>query len=130
MKNQKKKPPKRKNVSQNVRNGTLVITNDKYVFGTDGRSDKTRMSIAIDSNRKNQLAIVKLTTSTKHGRQFKNDQKFDRHGDMIYTKDNIGNPIIIEGKKFIKGSDRRSITQAQANEIKRRNVKESKYRKE
>lgn len=130
MKNQKKKPPKRKNVSQRVPNGSLIITNDKYLYGTDGNSNKVRMSITVDSNRKDQLAIVKLTTSEKHGRRFQNNKGFDKHSDMIYTKDNKGNPIVIEGNKFVKGSNNRSITASQANEIKRRNVKESKYRKE
>lgn len=126
----KRQPQKRKNVSQKIPNGTLVITNDKFLYGTDGQSDKVRMSITIDSNRNNQIAITKLTTSSKHGRKFKNDKGFDKHGDMIYTKDNEGKPIVIEGVKFVKGSKNRNLTQGQANEIKRRNVKESKYRKE
>ena len=124
----KSKPPKRKNVS--IPNGTLIITNDKHFFGTDGKSQKTRMATTVDSNRNDELAIVKYTTSSKHGRRFKNDKGFEGHSDMIYTKDNDGQPIKIDNQKFRKGSDNRRITDKQANEIKRRNVKESKYRNE
>ena len=119
---------KRKNVSKNISNGTLIITNDKFFAGTDGKSEKTRMAGVVDSNRNDELALVKYTTSTKHGRKFKNDKGFEAHSDMIYTKDNDGQPIKIENRKFIKGSDKRKISEKQANEIKRRNVKESKFR--
>lgn len=88
------------------------------------------MSTTVDSNRNDELAIVKYTTSSKHGRRFKNDKGFKGHSDMIYTKDNDGQPIKIDNQKFRKGSDNRRITAKQANEIKRRNVKESKYRNE
>ncbi len=124
-----KRPPLRKNVSQSIPNGTLIITNDRNFSGTDGNSDKTRMATVVDSNRKNELALTKYTTSKKHGRTFNNDKGFNRHGDTIYTKDNEDRPIVLDNDKFIKGSERRTITQEQANEIKRRNVKESKYKK-
>ena len=123
-----KKP--RKNISRNIPNGTLVITNDKNFAGTDGQSNKTRMSVVADSNRKDELALVKYTTSGKHGRKFDNDKGFLGHGDMIFTKDNEGRPIVIDGEKFIQGNSGRAISHRQANEIKRRNVKESRYRRE
>lgn len=124
-----KKPKKRKNVSQNISNGTLIITNDKFLYGTDGQSDKTRMAPVIDSNRADELALVKYTTSTKHGREFENNKGFKGHGDKIYTLDNEGKPIKIDDKKFVAPrNSRRNITEQQANEIKRRNVEESKYK--
>lgn len=115
-----------KNTSKKIHNGSLVISNDKFFEGTDGKSQKTRMSTVVDSNRKDELAIVKLTTSKKNGRRFKNDKGFDRHGQNIYTRDNEGNPIKIDNKKFLSGSKRRSISLGQANEIKRRNIRETK----
>ena len=124
-----KTPKKRKNVSQTIRNGTLIITNDKYLYGTDGKSDKTRMSVVLDSNRQNELGLSKWTKSTKNGRKIKNSKGFLRHGNEIFTRDNDGKPIIVDGQKFIKGSKNRKISEGKANEIKRRNLKESKYNK-
>ena len=118
----------RKNVSQKIRNGTLIITNDKYFHGTDGKSDKTRMATVVDSNRRDELGIVKYTTSDLHGQSFENDKGFKGHGDKIYTLDNENNPIKAGSEKFQEGKERRKITEKQANEIKRRNVKESRYK--
>ncbi len=126
----RKTPPKRKNVSQTISNGTLIITNDKDLSGADGNSTKIRMATVIDSNRDDEVAIVKYTTSKKHGRKFKNSNGFIAHGDRVITKTIEGKPITIDGRRFVIGSKNRSITQNQANEIKRRNLKESKYKKE
>lgn len=124
---QQKKPPKRKNVSQTIPNGTLIITNDTYFYGTDGKSNKKRMAVTVDTNRNDELAIVKYTTSQKHGRSFENSKGFVGHGDKIYTLDNNKKPIKADGEKFIT-QEKRKITAAQSNEIKRRNIKESKYK--
>ena len=122
-------PPKRKNVSQTIPNGTFVITNDKYFYGSDGGSDKTRMSTVVDSNRKNEVALVKYTTSEKHGRQIENSKGFKGHADKVYTLDNENKPIKLDNEKFIAPEDqKRKISSAQANEIKRRNIKESRYK--
>lgn len=123
-----KKPPKRKNVSQKIHNGTLIISFDNFFEGADGKSKKTRMATVVDSNRYDEIAIVKYTTSKKHSRKFKNEKGFKGHSDSIYTKDELGKPIKIDGKKFSLGSKNRKITQGQANEIKRRNIKESRYK--
>lgn len=124
----KKKPKLRKNVSQNIPNGTLIITNDKYFYGTDGKSDKTRMATVVDSNRQDELGIVKYTKSKIHGEEFENDKGFKGYGDKIYTLDNEQNPIKLGNEKFQKGRAKRAITEKQANEIKRKNIKESRYK--
>lgn len=122
-----KRPKKSKNVSQNIPNGTLIITNDKYFYGTDGKSNKTRMSTVVDSNRNDEIALVKYTTSKKHGRPFSNSKGFVGHADKIYTLDNNKKPIKVDNDKFIANPNR-AITASQANEIKRRNLKESRYK--
>lgn len=122
------KPKRRKNVSQTIPNGTLIITNDSDFEGTDYESTKTRMATVVDSNRKNELAIVKYTKSKKHGRKFENDKGIIGHGDKIYIEDDKGNPIKVDNVKFSAGPKRRKITYKQANEIKRRNIKESRYK--
>lgn len=118
---------KNKNISKTIPNGAFIITNDKFFYGTDGKSNKTCMATVIDSNKKDELAIVKFTTSKKHGRPFKNDKGIKRHSDTVYIKDNSGKPIKIDNKKF-QSNNKRNITPKQANEIKRRNVKESKFK--
>ena len=117
-----------KNISKTIPNGTFVLTNDKFFYGTDGNSEKSRMATVIDSNKKNELAIVKYTTSKKHGRKFANSQGFKRHADTVYIKDDTGKPIKLDDVKF-KSNPKRNITSKQANEIKRRSVKESRYKK-
>ena len=124
------KPKKRKNVSQTIPNGTFIITNDKYFSDTDGKSNKIRMATTVDSNRDNEIALVKYTKSNRHGRAFSNTKGFKRHGDKIFSADENGQAIKIDGVKFIKGSSRRNISTKQANEIKKRNLKQSMYKNE
>ena len=86
------------------------------------------MATVVDSNRNDELGIVKYTTSERHGKEFVNDKGFVGHGDKIYTLDNDGNPIKIDGKKFVRGKAKRDITVKTANEIKKNNLKESRYK--
>lgn len=118
---------KNKNVSKSIKNGSLVITKDNYLYGSDGKSTKTRMTTVVDSNRSDELALVKYTKSSKNGRKFKNSKGFVGHGNTIYTLDNDNKPIKIDNDKFKLGNKKRSITKKQANEIKRRLIVENKY---
>ena len=120
--------PKGKNISSSVKNGTFLVTNDKFFYGTDGKSDKQRMATVVDSNRRDEVAIVKYTTSKKHGREFENCKGFQAHGDKVYTLDNEGKPIKLDNEKFTRGKRKRDISPKTANEIKRRNIKESNYK--
>lgn len=122
------KKTKGKNVSEKIQNGTFVITNDQYFYGADGKSKKKRMGTVVDSNKKDEIALVKYTTSKKHGREFVNDKGFKGHADKTYTLDNEGKPIKLGEGKFTRGNPKRDISSKTANEIKRRNVKESKYK--
>ena len=123
------KPKQKRNISQTIPNGMFVFSNDENFYGTDGKSKKVRMGVVVDSNKKNEVAIVKYTTSQKHGRSFSNSKGFKGHGDKIYTLDDEKKPIKIDGNKFVQGASRRNITPKEANEIKRRNIKESPYNK-
>ena len=124
------KPPKRKNVSQSVPNGTLIHTHDDKFYGADGNSTKSRMGVVVDSNRQNELAVTKYTTSERNGRRFENDKRFVAHGNVIYTLDRNGKAIVLsEDGDFKKHrNNSRDITPKQANQIKKSNLKESKYR--
>lgn len=125
-----KKISPRKNVSQSIPNGTLIHTQDDKFYGADGKSTKKRMGVVVDSNRQNELAVTKYTTSEKNGRRFKNDKGFVAHGNVIYTLDRNGQPIVLsEDGDFKKHRNtNRDITPKQANQIKKSNLKESKYR--
>lgn len=125
-----KKPPKRKNVSQTIPNGTLVHTTDDILYGADGKSVKNRMATVVDSNRNNEVAIVKYTTSVTNGTPFKNSKGFKGYGNRIYTKTVDGKPITISEDGAVKkhSNNKRDITLKQANQIKKSNLRESKYR--
>lgn len=125
-----KKPALRKNVSQTIPNGTLIHTQDDKFYGADGNSTKKRMGVVVDSNRRNEVAVTKYTTSSKNGRRFKNNRGFVAHGNVIYTLDSKGKPIVLsEDGDFKKHrNNNRDITPKQANQIKKSNLKESKYR--
>lgn len=120
----------KKNISKNIKNGTFVITRDDLLRGADGNSTKIRMGTVVDSNRQDHVAIVKYTTSKRNGTHFENDKGFDGFGNEIYSEDVQGNPLIIDSVNQVikRGNSKRDISSAIANEIKRQNLKTSKYR--
>ena len=65
-----RKPPKRKNISQKVPNGTIVRTRDEYFENAGnyrkpgyGHKGYYRGAIVLDSNRNNELALGKASSS-------------------------------------------------------------------
>jgi len=121
MKNQKKKVPKRKNVSQRVPNGRTMQTRDEFLesgknYKKPGYESKGfyREVIVIDSNRENELVVVKGSTKGKPIDGL-NKTKFKP---FVETKDNEGKPIKI-GIKFIENKPQRDLNQHQVNQIKK-----------
>ena len=97
-----KKPPLRKNVSQTIPNGTILQTRDEFfhnegTYRKPGYKDKGnyRKAVVIDSNRKNELVVVKLITK---GKDIPNSKS--RYRPFAETLDNANKRIII-GRKFI-----------------------------
>ena len=120
-----KKPPKRKNVSQKVPNGTILQTRDEYFEGAGnyrkpGYQNKGnyRKAVVVDSNRNNELAVVK---GTSKGKPLNNPQ-FLGYKPFIHTIDDEGHPIQVNSKFIINNSflDSNAI-----NEIKRDSLKNS-----
>lgn len=114
-------PPNRKNVSQKILNGTMIHTRDEYLggahgFNKNGVTEYYRQAIVVDSNRKNDLALIKLTLSDK-GKSVPGLKK-SKYKPYIETKDNEGRPIRIS-KKFIKGRKQQKISAAIANDMKK-----------
>ena len=107
------KPPKRKNVSQNILPGRTIQTRDEFFEGAKdylkpGYENKGyyRKGLVVDSNRDDELVIVKL---------HKPDQSLSIPGSKstfkpyVEVKDDDGNPIKI-GKKFVLNSNTPSKT--------------------
>lgn len=109
----KKKNTKKsdKNVSKRYPNGRTIKTQDKYL-PTDkkGKSTKPktkRRVVVVDSNRYDELAVVRLTTqnqpNTTELRTYKKGNgKTTYFKHFVEIMDDEGNPIKIDGKKFIE----------------------------
>ena len=109
----KKKNKKKsdKNVSKRYPNGRTIKTQDKYL-PTDkkGKSTKPktkRRVVVVDSNRYDELAVVRLTTqnqpNTTELRTYKKGNgKTTYFKHFVEIMDDEGNPIKIDGKKFIE----------------------------
>ena len=97
---------KNRNVSQNVPNGTVLQTRDEYIFGSQsyrkpGYKNKGnyRKVAVIDSNRRDDLAIVKLYS--KSGQPLKNT--VSRYKPFVEILDDTGKRIRIGSKFIYKG---------------------------
>ena len=106
-----------KNVSKKVRNGLILQTRDEYFVGMEnyrklGYENKGnyRKAVVVDSNKKDELAVVKLTT--KKGYRL-NDKS--RYRPYIQVKDNTQSAIKV-GKKFIPTN--KTINRYKVNKIK------------
>lgn len=109
----KKKNTKKsdKNVSKRYPNGRTIKTQDKYL-PTDkkGKSTKPktkRRVVVVDSNRYDELAVVRLTTqnqpNTTELRTYKKGNgKTTYFKHFVEIMDDEGIPIKIDGKKFIE----------------------------
>jgi len=93
-----------KNVSKRIPNGRTLQTRDEYFEGAqnyrkEGYEKKGlyRTVVVVDSNRKDDLAVITLTTSNK-GVEVPGRKK-SKYRPFVETRDDEGNPIKT-GKKF------------------------------
>ncbi len=122
---QKKKVPKRKNVSQKVRNGTTLQTRDEFFedhnnYKKDKYKNKPnifyREVTVVDSNRNDELAVIKHQSSGKFS--VKNNVGQDRkYNTYIKTKDDTGKPIKV-GNKFRRANHKYDVSKKDANKMK------------
>ena len=127
---QRKSPPKRKNVSQTIPNGRTLQTRDEFLesgknYFKPGYNQKGlyRKVVVIDTNRNNELAVVKLTTKGKH--KLPNYQKGkSSFKPIIETKDNKNNPIVL-GSKFKEHSPKQDLDKKDITKIKKESLKKS-----
>ena len=119
---------KNRNISSSIPNGTILHTRDEYFWGSQnyikpGYQNKGnyRKVAVVDSNRYDDLAVVKLTTKGKKLPQEKSTYK-----PFVETLDNKGKPIRISSKFISRGA--KLSAQAVA-VIKKDSFKDSKTRK-
>lgn len=129
-KNEKRKQPlKRKNVSQSIPNGTILQTRDEYLHrqgsyrkeGYEERGNYRKVAV-VDSNRKNELGIVKLYS--KSGVQLQGTPS--RYKPFVETLDDKDQNIKV-GKKFIPSGQ--MLSQKNVTEIKKDCYKNPKVNK-
>ena len=97
---------KNRNVSKNIPNGTVLHTRDEYINGSQnyrkpGYQNKGnyRKVAVVDSNRHDDLAVVKLTTKGKGLPGEKSTYK-----PFVETLDDKGKPIRISSKFISRGA--------------------------
>ena len=124
---------KSKNVSKTVKQGLIVHTRDEYFRGAkdyrkpgyEKSTGNYRQAAVVDSNRKDQLALVKLTTSEK---AIPLNEKGGFRA-YILTQDENGRPIKVSGK-FIPDSKGKKLPKEQVNKIKKESLSDPKTGKE
>ncbi|MBQ9713702.1 MAG: hypothetical protein IJV83_00075 [Clostridia bacterium] len=127
------KGKKRKNVSPTIPNGRTVQTRDEFFFGQKNyrkpgyeKKGNYRKAVVVDSNKKNELALVKLTTS-EAGKSIPGSKK-SKYRPFVETKDNEGQPIKL-GKKFIPNPPKSDLSMHAVSEIKKDAFRDSKKAK-
>lgn len=123
---QTKKPEA--NVSSRYPNGRTLKTQDKYLpEGKGGKSENPKASrrvVVIDSNKKDELAVVKLTTSKQPNTSplpsyKQGNGKQTRFKHFVETQDNEGKPIKVDGEKFKENPWAYDLTPRQVQEVKK-----------
>ena len=114
---------KRKNVSKSIPNGRTFQTKDNYFYGAVNYKKPNvkghyRKVVVVDSNRKNELAVVKLTTSNKGipiSTYKKGKSKFKP---FVETKDFRNRPIK-RNKYFIENNKSHDLSKHEISQIKK-----------
>jgi len=124
----KKKPPKRKNVSQIIPNGRTLQTRDEFLKGGSGKenikpdhpnkNDLYRRVGVIDSNRDNEVVIVKLSTKGRHDLKSYLDGN-TKYNAFVEIEDNNGQRIKIDNVRFYENSPSRDLSKQEVNQIKK-----------
>lgn len=127
MKNQQKnkQPALRKNVSQTIRNGTVIKTRDEFLEDNNGyikpshKNDNSlyREMITLETNRKGEIVGVKIQSGGKE-KVFNASGQEEKFNLILKSKDDEGNPIKL-GNKFKRVKIKYSISEKDANRIKK-----------
>ena len=119
----------RKNVSQKIPNGRTLQTRDEFFEGQEkyrkpGYENKGlyRKVVVVDSNRADELAVVKLTTSKQGTALPDYQQGKSKYRPFVATKDDENKPIKVR-KKFLPNKQQEDVSQKDVNQIKKDSIK-------
>ena len=119
----------RKNISQKIPNGRTLQTRDEFFEGQEkyrkpGYENKGlyRKVVVVDSNRADELAVVKLTTSKQGTALPDYQQGKSKYRPFVATKDDENKPIKV-GKKFLPNKQQKDVSQKDVNQIKKDSIK-------
>ncbi len=91
---------KRKTTSSPIPRGRTLTTSDQYLSGSRTGSSKTRPVVVIETNKRNELAVVPLSSRKGKSRtrlpNYQNGKSYYKH--FVETEDSSGNPIKINSK--------------------------------
>ena len=80
--------------------GRTLTTNDKYLGKQKTQSKKTRPVVVVDNNKRNELAVVPLSTKKGKNRtrlkNYQQGQSYFKH--FVEIEDNEGQPIKVNHK--------------------------------
>ncbi len=119
-----------KNVSQKIVNGTIIMTRDEFLQDNnnykkpkykDKKNILYRETVTVDSNKNDELAVIKVQSGGKLEVKNKKGQ-VEKYNPYIKTKDNEGKPIKI-GEKFQVGDPKYNVSVKNANQMKKEAVK-------
>ncbi len=118
----------KKNISKKVPNGRTLQTRDEFLSGGKGKEnikpnhpdkhDLYRRVGVVDSNSKDELAVVKLGTKGRHSLDNYLNGK-SKYNAYIEIEDNKGNRIKIDGVRFVENNTRRDIGHEDVTKIKK-----------
>lgn len=124
-KNNKKKKQKNKNISRRVGIGTTLQTRDESLLSGKNykkpgyeNKGKYRRVVVVDSNREDDLAVVKLTTSNKATKVGAYQEGKAKYKPVLETRTNKNKPIRV-GKDFKKNRKSRNVAKHEVNQIKK-----------
>lgn len=124
---------KQKNISKKIPNGRTLQTRDEYLGSGKNKGnikpehpnpkDLYRRVGVIDSNNKDELAIIKLGTKGRYSLENYLTGK-SKYNAFIEIEDNKGNRIKIDGIKFVENSNKRDLSQKEIKEMKKKALKD------
>lgn len=118
------------NVSSKVKIGTVIMTRDEYFLDNNNYVKPEyanrpnilyREAIAIDTNKKNHLALIKLQSNGRHVVINKSMQE-EKYNPYIKIFDNEGKPITLN-EKFKRGNPKYDVDEKIANKMKQKAIK-------
>jgi hypothetical protein len=129
------------NHSRKTPNGTVLVTRDKYLSNKEsphekqhpekGRAGLYRMVMVLDSNRKEELAIVSITTNPKGRLVYLRKNLRDRARPFIKTKFSDNTPIKkVSGKLEKKHENQHDYSEEEAKAFKKYATTDSHVRRD